>query len=51
MQIPAKEKKALMVAMTLHEKGRTALKDENYPLALVYLLEADKCFRYVFYYI
>lgn len=46
VQIPVKEKKALMVAMTLHEKGRTALKEENYPLALVFLLEADKYFRY-----
>jgi hypothetical protein len=32
--------------MTLHEKGRAALKAKKYSKALLLLLEADKEFRY-----
>lgn len=38
----------MAIAMSLHEKGRVALKQEDYALALVLLLEADKEFRYVY---
>lgn len=44
LKLPANERKALVLAMTLHEKGRAALKKEDYALALVLLLEADKEF-------
>lgn len=43
--LPAEERKALSVAMVLHEKGRTALKRKKYSEALLLLLEADKEFR------
>jgi len=41
LDLPAGEKRALVVAMSLHEKGRAALKVRDYPAALVLLLEAD----------
>lgn len=41
VDIALAEKKALSVAMMLHEKGRTCMKKKDYGLALVYLLEAD----------
>ncbi|GJQ65640.1 hypothetical protein Trydic_g7730 [Trypoxylus dichotomus] len=44
VNIPIKEKKALMVAMALHEKGRVALKEHNYTKALIFFLDADKEF-------
>ncbi|XP_022906282.2 NEDD8 ultimate buster 1-like [Onthophagus taurus] len=44
INIPMKEKKALMVAMALHEKGRSALKKEDFAKALVFFLDADKEF-------
>lgn len=34
-----------MVAIALHEKGRTALKREDYAKALVFFLDADKEYR------
>jgi hypothetical protein len=37
----AAERSALIIAMSLHEKGRAALKRRDYPAALVLLLEAD----------
>lgn len=43
--LPVEERRALAVAMVLHEKGRTALKRKNYSEALLLLLEADKEFR------
>ncbi|XP_052243561.1 NEDD8 ultimate buster 1-like [Dreissena polymorpha] len=45
IKLPAGEKKALTLAMALHEKGRQALKKKNITLALPLLLEADKEFR------
>ena len=36
---------SLTLAMTLHEKGRAALKSKNYSKALLLLLEADKEFK------
>lgn len=46
LNLPAKERQALAIAMSLHEKGRVALKQEDYALALVLLLEADKEFSH-----
>ncbi|XP_062613974.1 NEDD8 ultimate buster 1-like [Saccostrea cucullata] len=45
LQLPPEEKKALTLAMTLHEKGRVALKKKEITKALLLLLEADKEFR------
>ena len=45
VKIPPEEKKALIVAMALHEKGRTSLKREDYSRALVFFLEADEEFK------
>lgn len=44
LALPKEEKKSLTLAMTLHEKGRGALKEKNYSRALLLLLEADKEF-------
>ncbi|KAF2899522.1 hypothetical protein ILUMI_06657 [Ignelater luminosus] len=44
IDIPSKERKALMIAMALHEKGRSALKKEDYAKALVFFLDADNEF-------
>lgn len=45
INIPQHEKRSLICAMTLHEKGRSALKKEDYARALIYFLDADKEFR------
>merc|ERR1712173_317203 len=44
LDLPPKEKKSLIIAMSLHEKGRTALKKKHYSAALVMLLEAEQEF-------
>ncbi|PNF44037.1 hypothetical protein B7P43_G16238, partial [Cryptotermes secundus] len=44
LNLPQEEREALVIAMSLHETGRLALKKEDYALALVLLLEADKEF-------
>ncbi|XP_013387690.1 NEDD8 ultimate buster 1 [Lingula anatina] len=45
LQLPPEERKALTLAMTLHEKGKAAIKRKQYGEALLLLLEADKEFR------
>eukprot|EP00092_Neocalanus_flemingeri_P007331 GFUD01007917.1.p1 GENE.GFUD01007917.1~~GFUD01007917.1.p1 ORF type:complete len:590 (+),score=221.00 GFUD01007917.1:891-2660(+) len=44
LDLPAEEKKSLIIAMSLHEKGRAALKKKQYPAAIVLLLEAEQEF-------
>ncbi|XP_058462169.1 NEDD8 ultimate buster 1-like [Malaya genurostris] len=45
LHLPALEKKALLMALTLYEKGKVALRKENYEEALLLFLEADSDFR------
>ncbi|XP_060530872.1 NEDD8 ultimate buster 1-like [Cylas formicarius] len=45
IKIPEHEKESLIIAMTLHEKGRSVLKREDYSTALILFLEADHHFR------
>ncbi|KAL4702199.1 hypothetical protein ACJJTC_002462 [Scirpophaga incertulas] len=45
VKLPAKERRALLVGLTLHERGRAAARRQDWPLALVLLLEADRLFR------
>ncbi len=40
LDLPQSEKNALILAMSYHEKGKTALKRNNIDLALVFFLEA-----------
>jgi len=47
LELPMAEKKALIIAMSLHEKGKAALKRSNHELALVFLLEAAQSFENV----
>ncbi|XP_039295333.1 NEDD8 ultimate buster 1 isoform X2 [Nilaparvata lugens] len=44
LYLPDEERRSLVTAMTLHEKGRAAMKRNDYALALIFLLEADKEF-------
>ncbi len=44
IELPAEEKKALSIALALHEKGRLALENQEFARALVFLLEADNEF-------
>lgn len=46
IQLPESERKALTLALTLHEKGRIALKKRSYAEALLLLLEAEKEFSH-----
>ncbi|CAG9859185.1 unnamed protein product [Phyllotreta striolata] len=45
IKIPPNERKALVVAMALHEKGKASLKRNEFTRALVFFLEADQEFR------
>ncbi|KAK9870279.1 hypothetical protein WA026_006366 [Henosepilachna vigintioctopunctata] len=45
VKVPPSERKALVVAMTLQEKGRSALKRGDLSRALVMFLEADEEFK------
>lgn len=45
IQIPPHEKKALILAMGIHEKGRALIKRKQYEAALFHLLQADEQFR------
>ncbi|XP_063895424.1 NEDD8 ultimate buster 1 isoform X1 [Helicoverpa armigera] len=42
VELPAAERRFLLVGLALHERGRIAAKQHDYPLALVLLLEADR---------
>jgi len=44
LDLPQEEKTSLIIAMSLHEKGRAALKKKQYSAALVMLLEAEREF-------
>ncbi|XP_062297270.1 NEDD8 ultimate buster 1 [Scomber scombrus] len=44
LNIPPKEKKALILAMGLHEKGRSLMKRKQHDNALCHLLQADQQF-------
>uniref|UniRef100_A0A3B4ZQC6 Negative regulator of ubiquitin like proteins 1 n=1 Tax=Stegastes partitus TaxID=144197 RepID=A0A3B4ZQC6_9TELE len=44
LNIPHKEKKALILAMGFHEKGRSLMKKKQYDNALCHLLQADQQF-------
>ncbi|XP_018326796.1 NEDD8 ultimate buster 1 isoform X2 [Agrilus planipennis] len=45
INVPQRERKALILAMALHEKGRSSLKKNDHAKALIYFLEADDEFR------
>lgn len=45
VHLPVEEKRAIMMALAIHEKGRAALKRNDYNEALIFLLEADGEYR------
>lgn len=45
IHLPPEEKRALMMALAMHEKGRAALKREQFSEALILLLEADQEYK------
>lgn len=45
IHLPPKEKRALLMALAMHEKGRSALKREDFNEALVLLLDADREYK------
>jgi len=47
LDLPVEERKAIIISMSLHEKGRAALAKADYSLALVLLLEAESEFSSV----
>ncbi|XP_053616254.1 NEDD8 ultimate buster 1 isoform X2 [Plodia interpunctella] len=42
VDVDPSSRRALLVGLTLHERGRAAARQRDYPLALVLLLEADR---------
>ncbi|XP_047538914.1 NEDD8 ultimate buster 1 [Vanessa atalanta] len=42
VELPPAERKALLIGLALHERGRAAAQNHDYSLALVLLLEADR---------
>lgn len=45
IHLPPEEKRALMLALAIHEKGRAALKREQFSEALIFFLEADQEYK------
>jgi len=45
LELPQAERKALLLAMALHERGKTILSRGDHALALVLFLEADSEFK------
>lgn len=45
VHLPPDERRAIMIALALHEKGKAALKREQFSEALVWLLEADEEYK------
>ncbi|KAJ8019466.1 NEDD8 ultimate buster 1 [Holothuria leucospilota] len=45
LDLPAEERAALSVALTLNEKGRACLKKKDYSTAILFLLESESAFR------
>ncbi|XP_062564598.1 NEDD8 ultimate buster 1-like isoform X2 [Armigeres subalbatus] len=45
IHLPKTEKKSLLMALTLYEKGKVALRKDNFEEALLLFLEADNDFR------
>ncbi|KAI5638969.1 NEDD8 ultimate buster 1 [Phthorimaea operculella] len=44
VELPPTERRSLLVGLALHERGRAAIKQRDFNLALVLLLEADRQF-------
>lgn len=45
VHLPPAEKRALLMALAMHEKGRSALKREDFNEALILLLDADREYK------
>lgn len=45
IHLPREEKRAIMMALAIHEKGRGAFKRDDFNEALIFLLEADCEYR------
>lgn len=45
VHLPPEEKRALLMALAMHEKGRAALKREDFNEALILLLDADQEYK------
>lgn len=46
LDLPAEERAALSVALTLNEKGRACLKKKDYSTAILFLLESESAFSH-----